>query len=146
MSEKIRLFEEAAKHYFLSRKKIYFHNKNYKIKIDSVDLQIFQDPARLSCSFCFQLSTKDKNTKNILTDNNYINKSREGGRISFDNTIYNCRNFDVRDGDVKYNILCGFRINCIDVENKGLQALVGEYYNDEEKKNIKYNRFEIMDI
>jgi len=147
MSNEIRLFGEAAKIYFFSRKNIFFHNKNYKIKIDSVDLNITQEPARLSLSLCFYLETKDKNIENILTDNNHMNESREGGRISFNNSIYTCYNFDIiRDGE-DYDIICGFRIEYIDIITKGLKALVGDYYDgEEEKKNIKYNRFEIMDI
>ncbi len=148
MSNEIRLFEEAAKHYFFSRKKIYFHNQDYKIEINSVDLKIFQDPARLSSIFCFCLETKDKDTENILTDNNHMNESREGGKISFNDMIYDCYNFDVIRDVEGYEILCGFRIKHIDIRRAGLGALVGEHYNGEEEKkiNIKYNRFEIMDI
>ncbi len=147
MSEEISLFTEAAKQYFFSRKKIYFHNKNYKIEIDSVELNIIQDVSRFDLVLCFYLSTKDKNTENILTNDNYMNESREGGKISFNNMIYNCHTFDVKKKNKKeYEIVCGFRIKYIDIRVKGLEALVGEYYNGEEKKNIKYNRFEIMDI
>jgi len=149
MSNDIRLFEEAAKNYFSSRKKIYFHNKNYKIDVDTIDLVIIIDPVRLCYSFCFYLTTRRKDTKEILTNDNFINESREGGRISFDDMIYDCHNFDVIKSEVyeEYYISCGFRVRYIDVRNKGLQALVGEYYDgEEEKKNIKYNRFEIMDI
>ena len=108
MSEEIILFVEAAKNYFLSRKNIYFHNKNYKMKIDEIKLNINRDMSRDDLVFCFYLRTEDKNIKEILTKNHYEN-NREGGRISFDNMIYNCHNFDVKNGDEEYNIFCGFR-------------------------------------
>ena len=146
MSEEMILFVEAAKKYFLARKKIFFHNKNYKMKIDEIKLNINRDMSRDDLVFCFYLRTEDKNIKEILTKN-YYEDGREGGKISFDNTIYDCHNFDVRNRDTTYNIICGFRIGYINIRENGLQALAGEHYDgEEEKKNIKYNRFDIMDI
>ncbi len=129
---------------------IFFHNKNYRIKVDNINMEVQESPRLLMYYFSFILETKDENTENILTGNNVvIFNNREGGKISFDNIIYNCFNFNVRKiNNEKYKIICRFRIEYINFKRKGLRALIdaGEYYDYNEEINIPFTRFEIMDI
>ncbi len=146
----IESLEEGIKKIFSSSENIYFHNKNYRVKIDSINMKIIEKPRLLIYTFCFFLITKDKNTENIITKDNYINESREGGKISFDNRIYDCFNFDIeRRINDEHRIVCGFRIEYIDFKRKGMIAIIdaSEYYDFNKKRiNIPFTRFEIMDI
>ncbi len=146
----IELLEAGTKHLFSSSENIYFHNKNCRVKVKCINRNIYTEPSKMSIAIVFILETKDKNTENIVTKDNYMNDSREGGKISFDNLIYDCYNFNIEkmNNGEKYMIICGFRISFVDFNRKGMKVIIdaGEYYNYKKERNTKFTRFEIMDI
>jgi len=142
------------KYLFSSSEKVYFHYNEYKIIIEKVRLEIVPDSFSPQFKFCFYLESKDPYIWDLLEHKN--GTKGKSCRISFDDKIFTCSDFIIRAKgfipEEEYDIMTWFSIQYVDTIGGCLKAILVkseeyDYKNDDKKKtNIKYNRFDIMDI